>query len=740
MTNYICPMCPSVKAAEPGPCPHCGMALEPDAPVMAGKTIWTCPMHPDVMQDHPGDCPQCGMALEPATATAGPPDNPELRDMSRRFLIAFGISVPILVMAMGDMLAGAPVTELFGQGGVRWAQLILATPVVLWAGWPFFVRGWNSIVTGHLNMFTLIAIGTGAAYLFSLAAILAPDLFPDSARQADGTVGLYFESAAVIITLVLLGQVLELRARERTSAAVRALLDLAPKTARMIHECGAEIDVAFEDIKVGDILRVRPGEAVPVDGVVDEGSGSVDESMITGEPLPVGKHPGDRVTGATMNASGSFLMRAEKIGADMLLGQIAQMVADAQRSRAPVQRLADQVAGWFVPVVIGISGLSFTLWWVFGPAPALGFAVVNAVAVLIIACPCALGLATPMSIMVGVGKGAQAGVLIRDASALETLCTADVLVVDKTGTLTEGHPSVTAIEPAPGSTADDILGLAASVERGSEHPLAAAIVRAAEERGLDVESPADFSMEPGGGVSASVKGHTVRIGNARYISVTLDSLDISARAYAEQGATIVWISIDGALGGYFAIADAIRSTTEPAVRALMADGIEIVMMTGDAEPAARAVANKLGITGFEAGLSPADKAAAIVKLQSEGKTVAMAGDGINDAPALAQADIGIAMGSGTDIARESAGVTLLSSDLGAVVRARRLSRGVMRNIRQNLVFAFGYNALGIPIAAGLLYPVTGWLLDPMIAAAAMSLSSVSVIGNALRLNRIRLGQ
>ncbi len=739
MTVYICPMCPSVKADEPGPCPHCGMALEPDAPVMPkGGTVWTCPMHPEVRSDDPGICPECGMGLEAEDVSVAPAGNPELRDMSNRFLVSLAFVVPLVAVAMGDMLPGSPVTDLFGRDGAAWAQLILAIPVVGWAGAPFFSRGWTSLVTWRLNMFTLIAIGTGAAFMFSVVAVIAPGLFPDSVKMADGSIGLYFESAGVIISLVLLGQILELRARDRTSSAVRALLDLAPRTARMIHECGAEIDVAFEKIKIGDTLRVRPGEAVPVDGVVTEGEGTVDESMITGEPMPVVKSIGDRVTGATVNGAGSFLMRAERVGGDMLLGQIAKMVSDAQRSRAPVQRLADRVAGWFVPAVIVIAFLAFVLWSVFGPPPSLSFAVVNAVAVLIIACPCALGLATPMSIMVGVGRGAREGVLIRDAEALETLCDADVLVVDKTGTLTEGRPAVVEVRACDGFQPDEIVRLAASVEQGSEHPLARAILMEAGNRNMSLAAPQEFSVEVGSGVAALVDGMRVRVGKEAFAGTVPDGMRRTGEERAGQGATIVWMSVDGSIAGYVAVADRIREGAAEAVRELSSDGMQIVMMTGDAEPAAKAVARELGIDTVRAGLSPADKAEAVAALQASGKRVAMAGDGINDAPALAQADIGIAMGSGTDIARESAGVVLLSSDIRVVLKARRLSRSVMRNIRQNLVFAFGYNSLGVPIAAGILYPFTGLLLAPMFAAAAMSLSSVSVIGNALRLNRTRL--
>lgn len=740
MTNYICPMHPEVREDAPGICPDCGMALEPDAPVIT-PVRYTCPMHPEVISEDPGDCPECGMALEPMEPVAGPPANPELDDMTRRFWIAGILSVPLLIVAMGDMLPGNPIRSAIGIATTVWLQVLFATPVVLWCGLPFFQRGWASIVRRKFNMFTLIAIGTGAAYLFSVVAILVPDLLPQSARMADGSVDVYFESAAIIITLVLLGQVLELRARDKTSSAVRSLLDLAPKSARLIHECGEEMDVALDRLKPGDRLRVRPGEAVPVDGVIEEGTSSIDESMITGEPLPVAKNAGDWVTGATVNGQGSFVMRAEKVGTDMLLGRIVRMVAEAQRSRAPIQRLADTVSGYFAPLVVVIALVTFLVWATFGPSPALAFAFVNAVAVLIIACPCALGLATPMSVMVGTGLGAQNGILIRDAEALETFEKIDVVVIDKTGTLTEGRPTVTEIVAADGASREEILYLAAALERQSEHPLANAIVNAAEDTGFAGAAVTDVVVEAGKGIGGSVDGRPVLLGNSVLLKdsgVVSDPLDQQKIDLQKTGATVIYIAVDNRLAGLIAVSDPIRASSRQAVKALQQDGIEVVMLTGDGRPTAEAVAATLGIDRVEAEILPDGKADIVAALQAEGHRVAMAGDGINDAPALARADIGIAMGTGTDIAMESAGITLLNGDLAGLSKARQLSRQVMRNIRQNLFFAFAYNALGIPIAAGVLFPLTGLLLSPMVAAAAMSLSSVSVIGNALRLNRAKL--
>ncbi len=739
MTQYTCPMHPEVIEDAPGSCPDCGMGLE--AMALPAATQYTCPMHPDVVRDEPGDCPECGMALEPMIVAVEEPPNPELVDMTRRFWVGLSLSVPLLALAMGDLLPGAPMTDLFGIAGVTWGQVLLATPVVLWAGLPFFQRGWNSIRTMRLNMFTLIAIGTGAAYFFSLAAALAPGLFPASFRLADGSVPVYFETAAVIVTLVLLGQVLELRARARTSRAVRALLDLTPRTAHLLHEGGAETEVPLEQVKPGDRLRVKPGESVPVDGVVVEGASAVDESMMTGESLPVEKAAGDAVTGATVNGTGSFVMQAERVGADMLLQQIVRMVAEAQRSRAPIQSLADTVSGYFVPAVVAVAIITFIVWALAGPAPALAFALVNAVAVLIIACPCALGLATPMSIMVGTGRGATAGVLIRNAEALETFEKIDTLVVDKTGTLTEGRPVLSVVETVPGGDADEMLRLVAGVEAASEHPLARAIVDGAAERGLAPATVTDFRAETGKGVAGKIDGSEIILGNARMLAdhdIEPGALADTAQALREGGATAMFVAIDGKAAGLVAVSDPIKASTPEALAALAADGVRVVMLTGDHRTTAAAVAQQLGIADFEAEVLPEAKQDVVRRLQDEGRMVAMAGDGVNDAPALAVAHIGIAMGTGTDVAMESAGVTLVKGDLRGIVRARRLSRAVMRNIRQNLFFAFAYNMLGVPIAAGVLYPVFGLLLSPMIAAAAMSLSSVSVIGNALRLSRARL--
>jgi Cu+-exporting ATPase len=708
---------------------------EPSAPE---GTIYTCPMHPEIRQQGPGACPICGMALEPLTVTAEAGPNHELIDMQRRFVVGLVLAAPVFVLEMGGHLTGL---AMHLGGWSNWIQLALATPVVLWAGWPFFQRGWASIVTRNLNMFTLIAMGTGVAWGYSIVATLAPGIFPQDFRGMDGTVAVYFEAAAVITVLVLLGQVLELRARERTSGAIRALLDLAPKVARRIGADGHEEDVPLDAVVAGDRLRVRPGEKVPVDGTVLEGRSAIDESAITGEAMPVTKEPGDRVIAATLNRSGGFVMTAEQVGRDTMLARIVQMVADAQRSRAPIQRLADQVAGWFVPLVIAAAVLAFAAWSAWGPEPRFAYALVAAVAVLIIACPCALGLATPMSIMVGVGRGAGEGVLIKNADALERMEKIDTLVVDKTGTLTEGKPSVTAIAPAPGFDEAELLRLAASVERASEHPLADAIVAAAKTRGLAPGEVSDFASPTGKGALGTVEGKRIVIGNAAFLSennVDASPLADRAESFARDGATAIVAAIDGKLAGLFAIADAIKPTTQAAIAALKADGIRIVMLTGDNETTARAIARTLGIDEVEAGVLPDGKARVVADLRKQGRVVAMAGDGVNDAPALAAADIGIAMGTGTDVAMESAGVTLLKGDLAGIVAARRLSAATMRNIRQNLFFAFVYNAAGIPIAAGVLYPAFGLLLSPVVAAAAMALSSVSVIGNALRLRAARL--
>ena len=699
---------------------------------------YTCPMHPEVRQLGPGSCPLCGMALEPVLVTAEPADDGELLDLTRRFWIGVALTLPVLLLAMGPMV-GLPVMDLLGHTAARWAELLFATVVVFYAGWPLLVLGVRSVVSRHFNMFTLVAIGVLAAWGFSVVATVLPGLFPDMLRQAHGQIGVYFEAAAVIITLVLLGQVLELRARRRTGGAIRALLDLAAKTAHRIDDDGTEHEVALEDIRVGDRLRVRPGEKIPADGEVVEGRSTVDESMVTGEPFAVAKEPGDRVTGATVNQTGSFVVWATRVGADSVLAQIVQMVSDAQRSRAPIQRLADQVAGWFVPAVLVASVLTFVAWLLFGPAPALAFAIVNAVAVLIIACPCALGLATPMSIMVGVGRGAQSGVLIKNAAALQEMEQVDTVVVDKTGTLTEGRPKLVRVEPADGFAEEELLRLAAALEHQSEHPLAGAIVRGAEERGLDPGDAEDFASVTGKGVTGKVDGRTLAIGNQALLAdqgldpEPLAKLLADAERHRHNGETVMLVAVDGRPAGLLGVADPIKSTTNAAIKQLHAAGMKVIMLTGDSQTTADAVGRKLGIDRVIAGVLPEQKAAEIKKLQAQGRKVAMAGDGINDAPALAQADVGMAMGTGTDVAIESAGITLLGGDLTGVARARVLSQRTMANIRQNLVFAFAYNVLGIPLAAGVLYPVTGWLLSPMVAAAAMTFSSVSVIANALRL-------
>ena len=735
--DYTCPMDPEVHRDGPGACPVCGMALEPAVPTVATRSEYVCPMHPEVVREMPGDCPICGMALEPRTVAAEEAPNPELVDMTRRFWASAILTVPLLAIAMGEMLPSA--RNVLAGRWVEWLQLGLATPVVVWGGWPFFVRGWRSIVCRSLNMFTLIAIGTGTAYIYSVIAALAPGIFPASFRS-HGTVAVYFEAAAAITALVLLGQVLELSARARTGHAIRALLGLAPRTARLIAADG-ERDVPLEHVKPGDRLRVRPGEKVPVDGVVEEGASAVDESMITGEPIPVEKTPGSRVTGATVNGTGGFVMRAERVGSNTLLAHIVRMVSEAQRSRAPIQRLADKVAAVFVPLVVAVAAFTFVAWALLGPQPRLAHALVNAVAVLIIACPCALGLATPMSIMVGVGRGAASGVLIRNAEALEAFEAIDTLVMDKTGTLTEGKPRLAAVVPLAGHTEDELLALAASLETASEHPLASAILSAAKAHGVTAPAGSEFRTIPGKGVVGKVAGRAASLGNERLLAEAgLEPGELAAKAeeLRSQGHTVVFVVHEGEMAGLLAVSDPVKPTTEAAIRALHADGVRIVMLTGDSGTAARAVAACLGIDEVEAEVTPDQKGDTVKRLQREGRKVAMAGDGINDAPALAQADVGIAMGTGTDVAMESAGVTLVKGDLMGLARARTLSRATMRNIRQNLVWAFGYNAVGVPVAAGVLYPFFGLLLSPMIAAAAMSFSSVSVITNALRLRTLKL--
>jgi Cu+-exporting ATPase len=720
-----------VSSAKASPALH-GAHAAPDG------TIYTCPMHPEIRQLGPGSCPICGMALEPETVTEATKPNPELADMSRRFWIGLAFSIPVVALEMGGHLTGShPVSETVSQ----WIQFVLATPVVIWAGWPFFVRGAQSLRTRNLNMFTLIALGTGVAWVYSVVGLLAPGIFPAAFRGHGGTVAVYFEAAAVITVLVLLGQVLELRAREQTSGAIRALLNLAPKTARRLKDDGSEEEIALDLVAVGDRLRVRPGEKVPVDSLVLEGRSSLDESMVTGESMPVTKGPGATLIGGTLNQSGAFVIRAEKVGRDTLLAQIVQMVAAAQRSRAPIARLADQVASWFVPLVIAAALAAFAAWATFGPEPRFAFGLVAAVSVLIIACPCALGLATPMSIMVGVGRGAHAGVLVKNAEALERMEKVDTLVVDKTGTLTEGKPRVVAVVPAEGFKDNEALRLAASVERASEHPLAAAIVAAAAERNIALAPVAGFTSATGKGVTGTVDGRNLALGNAKFLAergIKTQPLDGDAERLRAEGATAIFIAADSNVAALIGIADPIKQTTPGALEALRDDGLRVVMLTGDNRVTAQAVARKLGITEVEADVLPEQKSGVVEKLRREGRVVAMAGDGVNDAPALAAADVGIAMGTGTDIAIESAGITLLGGDLTGIVRARRLSRATLNNIRQNLFFAFIYNGAAIPIAAGVLYPSFGILLSPIIGAAAMALSSVSVIGNALRLRRARL--
>jgi len=714
-----------------------GKSKAAETPAPAGA-IYTCPMHPQIRQDGPGSCPICGMALEPETITADQGPSHELKDMTRRFWVGLALALPVFALEMGGHLSGL---MLVNRQASNWIQLALATPVVLWAGWPFFVRGWASVKSRNLNMFTLIAMGVGVAWLYSMVAALAPGVFPSAFRDPSGAVPVYFEAAAVITVLVLLGQMLELRARERTSGAIKALLNLAPKTARRIRADGTDEEVTLDLIQVGDRLRVRPGEKVPVDGELAEGRVFIDESLVTGESMPVAKEPGAKVVAGSINKTGAFVMTAEKVGADTLLSRIVQMVAEAQRSRAPIQRMADQVSAWFVPAVIAAAVLAFAVWAFVGPEPRFAYALVAAVSVLIIACPCALGLATPMSIMVGVGRGAQAGVLIKNAEALERLEKIDTLVIDKTGTLTEGRPAVTTIRVVGGHDEAELLRLAASLERSSEHPLADAILRAADKRGLALSEPQEFDSPVGKGVLGVVDGKRVVLGGARLMAeqgVDLASLEADAEALRREGTTTIFAVVDGKLAGVLGIADPIKASTPEAVKALKAEGLRLVMMTGDNRTTAQAVAAKLGIDEVAAEVLPEDKAKVVQKFRADGRAVAMAGDGANDAPALAAAEVGLAMGAGADVAIESAGVTLLKGDLQGLVKARRLSRAVMRNIRQNLVFAFVYNVAGVPVAAGVLYPVFGWLLSPQIAAAAMALSSVSVISNALRLRAVRL--
>ncbi|MGP1678284.1 MAG: heavy metal translocating P-type ATPase [Burkholderiales bacterium] len=738
---YTCPMHPEVRQPGPGACPKCGMALEPEIPVAAASVEYTCPMHPEIVRSEPGNCPICGMALEPRTPQAGAEENAELIDMTRRFWISTALALSVFVLTMSAEFLPSLVSGLIAPGAVHWLEFLLATPVVLWGGWPFFVRGWQSVVNRHLNMFSLIALGVGVAWTYSTVGLLLPQWFPPSIRAEGGLVPVYFEAAAMIIALVLLGQVMELRARSRTSAAIKLLLGLAPKTARIVRSDGREEDTPLESVQPGDILRVRPGEKIPVDGVVTEGSSSVDEAMVTGEPIPTEKHAGERLIGATVNGTGSLLMRAERVGADTLLAQIVRMVAQAQRSRAPIQQLADNVAGWFVPAVVLAAVATMVAWYVWGPEPRLAHAIINAVAVLIIACPCALGLATPMAIMVGTGRGATAGVLIKNAEALEILEKVDTLVTDKTGTLTLGKPRLTAVVAAQDFGEEDILRLGASLERASEHPLAAAITSGAEEKGLTLTKVDTFESHTGKGVTGKIDARQVAIGNAKLmeaLNVAPGGLAAQAEALRAEGQTVMFVAVDGKPAGLIGVADPVKETTAEAIRQLHEEGLQIVMLTGDSQATADAVAKTLGIDRVIAGVLPEQKVELIKKLQAEGRIVAMAGDGINDAPALAQAQVGIAMGTGTDVAMESAGVTLIKGDLRGIVRARRLSRATLRNIRQNLFFAFIYNALGIPIAAGVLYPFFGLLLSPIIAAAAMSFSSVSVVTNALRLNRVKL--
>jgi Cu+-exporting ATPase len=742
-TLYTCPMHPEVEQDGPGSCPKCGMALEPLVPVGSVKTEYTCPMHPEIVQDEPGNCPKCGMALEARTITLEEDEqNPEYDYMRNRFIFGAILTVPLVIIAMRDMLPGGHLLEqLASDRTLGWLELILATPVVLWAGWPFFVRGVQSVINRSLNMFTLIGLGVSVAYIYSLVAVLLPGLFPASMRGPDGSVAVYFEAAAVIVTLILLGQVMELRARSQTGAAIKALLGLAPKTARKIEADGTEKDIPLEHVQTGDVLRIRPGEKIPVDGEVIDGTSSVDESMISGEPIPVQKQAGDKVIGATVNTTGSLTMKAEKVGSDTMLAQIVQMVADAQRSRAPIQKLADLVAGYFVPVVIVIALLAFAIWFFFGPDPRLAYGLIAAVSVLIIACPCALGLATPMSIMVATGKGATMGVLFKNAETIETMRKVDTLVVDKTGTLTLGKPKLTGLVAAQGTDKNTLLKLAASLEKSSEHPLAAAIVSGADDKEISTVTVDEFDSVTGKGVRGIVDGVAVLLGNRKLMEddgVNTDELAGKAEAMRKEGQTVMFVAAQGKLAGIVAVSDPIKESTPAAIKELHDEGLRVVMLTGDNQATAEAVAAKLDIDEVVAEVLPEEKAAAVKRFQDEGKVVAMAGDGINDAPALAQAQVGIAMGTGTDVAMESAGVTLVKGDLTGIVRARKLSRATMANIRQNLFFAFVYNSLGVPVAAGILYPAFGILLSPIIAAAAMSLSSVSVVSNALRLKTVHI--
>jgi len=740
--KYTCPMDPEIVRDHPGSCPKCGMALEPmTAALPETKTEYTCPMHPEIVQDHPGSCPKCGMALEPRTVEVEEA-NPEYEDMKRRFIVSGVLSLPLVLIAMRAMIPGLGIIDSWASAKtLEWTELILATPVVLWAGWPFYERAVQSIINRSLNMFTLIGLGVTVSYIYSLVAVYLPGLFPDAMRGPDGTVGVYFEASAVIVTLILLGQVLELRARSQTGAAIKALLGLAPKTARKINDDGSEEDIPLEHVRKSDRLRVRPGEKIPVDGVVLEGTSSVDESMISGEPIPVEKTAGDKVIGATVNSTGSLIMEAEKVGSETMLARIVQMVAEAQRSRAPIQKLADVVSGYFVPAVIGVAAIAFVVWLIVGPEPRLTSAIIAAVSVLIIACPCALGLATPMSIMVSTGKGATLGVLFKNAEAIETLRKVNTLVVDKTGTLTEGKPKLMDVEPAAGFDETTLLRLAASLEKGSEHPLAAAIVNGAEERKVNLSPTADFKSITGKGVSGTVDNRKVLLGNRKLLDeFSIEPEDSASRAASlrREGKTVMFVAVDNQIAGLVSVADPIKETTPEAIKKLHREGIKIVMLTGDNKSTAEAVAARLDIDEVAAEVLPDEKAATVKRYQQQGKVVAMAGDGINDAPALAQAEVGIAMGTGTDVAMESADVTLVRGDLTGIVRARMLSTATMRNIRQNLFFAFIYNSLGVPIAAGVLYPVFGILLSPIIAAAAMSFSSVSVITNSLRLKTLNI--
>jgi Cu+-exporting ATPase len=739
---YVCPMDPEVRESKPGACPKCGMALEPETlAAPATRTEYVCPMHPEIIRPEPGSCPICGMALEPRTVTLEDAPNPELIDMTRRFWISAALSLPLFILAMSDMLPGEPLQHLASPRLLTWIQFALATPVVLWGGWPFFERGWQSIANRSLNMFTLIAIGVGTAYMYSVVATLFPNIFPESFYGHSGTVAVYFEAAAIITALVLLGQVLELRARSQTTSAIKALLGLAPKTARLIHDDGKEEDVPMDRVQAGDRLRVRPGEKVPVDGVVFEGETSIDESMVTGEPIPVEKFKGSKVTGGTVNGTGSVVMTAQRVGSETLLAQIVRMVSEAQRTRAPIQRLADIVSGYFVLAVLVVAAVTFVVWALLGPEPHMAYAIVNAVAVLIIACPCALGLATPMSIMVGVGRGATEGVLIKNAEALEVLEKVDTLVVDKTGTLTEGKPQLSEVVAVAGTDRKELLRLAASLERASEHPLAAAIVGAAEKERSRLSNTEDFRSLTGKGVIGKVDGRSIGLGNIKLLhELAIDPGPLLARAeeLRQEGHTVMFVAIDDRAAGLVAVSDPIKQSTQEAIEILHREGIKIVMLTGDSRTTAEAVARRLGIDRVEAEVLPEQKAEVIKRLQADGRIMGMAGDGVNDAPALAQAQVGIAMGTGTDVAIESAHITLVKGDLRAIAKARRLSRATMRNIRQNLFFAFVYNVMGVPIAAGVLYPFFGILLSPIIASAAMTFSSVSVITNALRLRRVRL--